>query len=185
MRAICEEKVVTITPDFDSSVPMSASITRSLAIFSEGVFPEMEAFVVSVMSARTPSFPRALKPGKVWRLSQRRRAIDLVVIGVDYGAFWSVYGSKDAIDDAVLNANELQFDILRNLKTLSSVHGLEGIINSEDLLGLDLLVDEIRCERRGNYWSMILMGQFRDGTNMIQMTMRTGNRPYLSLRCFP
>jgi hypothetical protein len=61
MRAICEEKVVTKMPDLDSSVPMRTSQTRSLAICSEGVLPDMAALVVSVISAKTPSFPRALR----------------------------------------------------------------------------------------------------------------------------
>ncbi|VVB63137.1 Uncharacterised protein [uncultured archaeon] len=64
MRAIWDEKVVTITPDLLSSVPMRTSHTRSLAICSEGVLPDMDALVVSVISATTPSFPRALSLAK-------------------------------------------------------------------------------------------------------------------------
>ncbi len=53
-----------MTPDLDSSVPIRTSITRSLAICSDGVFPEMAALVVSVMRASTPSFPKALSRAK-------------------------------------------------------------------------------------------------------------------------
>ena len=60
MHAIWDENVVTKTPDLLSSVPISTSHTRSFAICSEGVFPDIAAFVVSVIRAKTPSFPRAL-----------------------------------------------------------------------------------------------------------------------------
>ncbi len=56
--------MVTTTPDLDSSVPMRTSITISLAIFSEGVFPVMVALVVSVIRASTPSLPKALSRAK-------------------------------------------------------------------------------------------------------------------------
>lgn len=125
--------MVTMTPDLDSSVPMSTSHTRSLAIFSEGVFPQTAALVVRGQHAL---LAYGSELGEVWRLTQSWRPVYLEVIGVEYDALGSVNGGEDAVHNAVLHADKLQLDVLCDLEPLSGIHDMQRIFHSKDLLGL-------------------------------------------------
>ena len=121
---------------------------------------------------------------EVRSFSHCRSSVKFKVASVKDRSNWSVNCCKNAINDTVLDVDEFNGNIFRNLISPTSIQRNNPVANLKLALGLDLLFDKGGCIWCRNNRGIIPMGKFWNCTYVIKMSMSANNCPDSSINFF-